>query len=377
MHVLNTRSSREEANTAIGYFNQAVEQNPADPLAYAGLALAYATLGHGFDPPDDAWPRARAAAERALRLDSTLAEAWAALADYKCYSERDWFGAERAFRRADELNPSLAMNHYHYAWYLALFGRVDEAVAEHERARELDPLTPLHTTWLPALHWFSGDYERALPEARENVKRYVSGHVAHFVLGETAARLKLYDEAIAAHEQLARVRPSWSSALGQTYARAGRTEDALRILRQMEAQPPSSWNAYGLALVNAEFGNWDETFRWLEYEPSHAWLAWVAASQYADLWEPYRDDPRYQALMRRMNLRYGPDDGHPVPLPVVAPPLQGTVGTARTEDCDGGAVLARLDLHTTRAGAPATRAGGRRSPRGAACGTRAGGNRRP
>ncbi len=323
MHVLNNRRTREDANTAIDYFNQAVEQNPADPLAYAGLALAYATLGHGFDPPDDAWPRARAAAERAIRLDSTLAEGWAALADYKTYSERDWAGAERAFRRADELNPSLAMNHYHYAWYLVLFGRVDEAVVEHERARELDPLTPLHTTWLPALHWFSGDYERALPQARENVTRYDPGVTAHFVLGETAARLGLYEEAIAAHEQLATVRPTWSEPLGRTYARAGRTEDARRILRQIEAQPPSSWNAYSLALLNAELGNLDEAFRWLEYDPPHAWLAWVVSSQNTYLWKPYQEDPRYQALLRRMNLRYEPGNEHPVPLPVVPPPLSG------------------------------------------------------
>jgi serine/threonine-protein kinase len=327
MHILNNRTTREDANAAIAHFNEAVEQNPADPLAYAGLALAYVTLGHGFDPPDDAWPRARAAAERALRLDSTLAEAWAALADYKSYGERDWEGAERAFRRANELNPSLAMNHYHYAWYLALFGRVEEALAEHRRAQELDPLTPLHTTWLPAVYWFSEDYERALPLARENMERYDPGVIPHFVLGETLARMGLFDEAIATHEQLAAVFPPWSSAVGQTYARVGRIDDAQRILQEIEALPPSGWNAFGLALINAQLGNRDEALRWLEYEPAHAWLAWITTSQYPDLWEPHKDDPRYQALMRRMNLRFGPGDRVPTPLPVVAPPLAGTEAT--------------------------------------------------
>jgi serine/threonine-protein kinase len=326
MHVLNNRRTREDANVAIDYFNQALEQNPADPLAYAGLALAYVTLGHGFDPPDDAWPRARAAAERALRLDSTLAEAWAALADYKSYGERDWEGAERAFRRANELNPSLAMNHYHYAWYLALFGRVEEALEEHRRAQELDPLTPLHTTWLPAVYWFSGDYERALPLARENVERYDPGIIAHYVLGETLARIGRYDEAIATHEKLADIFPRWSFPLALTYVRAGRTEDARRILEQYEAQPPSSWVANGLARMHAALGNRDEALRWLEYEPAHGWVAWNVA------WGPeflaYRDDPRFTAVVRRMNLRLVPGERAPVALPVAAPPLSGAAETA-------------------------------------------------
>ena len=322
MHVLNTRQTREDANVAIGYFNQALEQNPADPLAYAGLALAYVTLGHGFDPPDDAWPRARAAAERALRLDSTLAEAWAALADYKSYGERDWEGAERAFQRANELNPSLAMNHYHYAWYLVLFGRVDEALAEHRRAQELDPLTPLHTTWLPAVYWFSEDYERALPLARENVERYDPGIIAHYVLGETLARMGRYEEAIPVHEKLASIFPSWSYPLALTYARAGRTEDARQILEQYEAQPPSSWVANGLALMHAALGNRHEALHWLEYEPAHGWVAWTVA--WGPAFAPYRDDPRFQAIARKMNLQLVPGQRAPVALPVTAPPLSGT-----------------------------------------------------
>ncbi len=329
MHQLNNRRTREDTDKAIGYFNQAVEQNPADPLAYAGLALAYATLGHGYDPPLDAWPRARAAAERALRLDSMLAEAWAALADYKSYSERDWAGAEQAFRRANELNPSLAMNHYHYAWYLALFGRVDEAVAEHRRAQELDPLTPLHTVWIPALYWFSGDNERALAEARTTAEQYPQSRVAHFVLGQSAGRLGLYDEAIAAHEKMVTFSMAYIPYLGHTYALAGRGEDALRIVRELEAQPPTPWNAKGLALIHAALGNRDEALRWLTYEQHHAWLAWSATSMYEDQWETYRDDPRYQALMRRMNLRYGPGDEDPVPLPPVPAAFPAPEGGTR------------------------------------------------
>jgi len=235
-------------------------------------------------------------------------------------------GTDLLMGRANELNPSLAMNHYHYAWYLCLFRRAEEALVEHRRAHELDPLTPLHTTWLPAVYWFSEhpDYEEALSLARENVERYIPGVTAHYVLGETLAMMGQYEEAIAVHEELARIFPAWSAPLGETYARAGRIEDARRVLEDLEARPPSSFNANGLASLHAVLGNRDEALYWLEYEPAHAWVAWGVASESFDA---FRGDPRFEAVMRRMNLQMVPGDRVPTPLPVIAPPLAGTEDT--------------------------------------------------
>jgi len=298
MYHLN-KSTAEDFEKALTYFHEAVEKNPADPLAYAGLAFGYITLGHGPAPPPGAWPRARAAAERAVRLDSGLAEAWAALADIRTYYEWDWEGAERAFQRANELNPSLPMNHYHYAWYLALFGRTDEAIAEHKRAQELDPLTPLHTVWIPGLYLYMGQYDKALVEARHTAEQYRNNATGLFVLGTSAAQMGEYDEAIAAHEKMVAINPVWKFALGRTYALAGRTDDALRILTELEAQPPTSWGAIGLADLHTALGNKDEAFRWLMYDPPHAWLPW---SRTNPALEPLRNDPRFHDLLRRMNL---------------------------------------------------------------------------
>ena len=326
MHVLNRSPTEEGLDSAIVYFEQAVDQNPADPLAYAGLALAYTTIGHGVNPPDDVWPRARAAAGRAIRLDSTLAEGWAALATIKTYTDSDWEGAEQAFRRANELNPSLAMNHYHYAWYLALFGRTEEALVEHRRAQELDPLTPLHTLWIPAVYVYSEapDTVRALAEARRNVERYPDHALAWSQLAGWARRAGLLDEAQAAEERRLALDPGDELDLAQRHWQAGRREEALRIVEKFEALPPNAWNAMRLAGAYRQLGNQDKALHWLAYEPHHAWVAWRVGWGWR---REYEDDPRYQAIRRRMNLQHVPGERAPRPLPVEARPLAGTEDT--------------------------------------------------
>ena len=294
-----TRATPEDFQQALGYFDGALEQNPADPLAYTGVAFAYITLGHGPNPPPDAWPRARAAAERAVRLDSTLPEAWAALADIRTYYEWDWAGAEEAFERANQLNPSLPLNHYHHAWYLALFGRSDEAVAEHKRARELDPLTPLFTVWLPGLHLYLGQTKQALAAAQENIERYPDHPIALLVLGRSAAESGKYDEAIAAHEKMASLNPFLKGGLGHTYAVSGRLNDARQILREIEAEPPSPWRAWTLADLYTALGEYDRAIESLYYRPPHAFIPWSGRKPTL---APLRDDPRFKALLRQMNL---------------------------------------------------------------------------
>jgi TolB-like protein len=321
MDVLHNATTPQQFDSALAFFRQAVEQNPADALAWAGLADCYVTLGHDLGVADpDVWPNARAAAERAIRLDSTSAEGWAALADYQSYRGRDWEAAERAFRKANELNPSLAWNHYHYSWYLALFGRVEEAVAEHEKAKALDPLTSYHTTWLPGLYWFSGEFERAYADAEDLVAgSYSDDVVANLVLAGSAAYAGLHDEAIATYEKLVAWDPFFLVNLGQAYALAGRRAEALRIAREVEARSAPEdpyeplWNAEGLFLLHTALGNREEALGWLEYEPNSFSLPWVWAYPPADA---LRDDPRFLAVFQRMNLTFEAGRRAPIPIPV-------------------------------------------------------------
>jgi TolB-like protein/class 3 adenylate cyclase/Tfp pilus assembly protein PilF len=298
MFYLN-KADPEGKQKGLAYLHEAVEKNPADALAYAGLALGYATLGHDFDPPPDAWSMARAAAERAVKLDPDLAEAHQALADVKTYWEWDWDGAEREFRRANELNPNLAMNHYHYAWYLDLFGRDKEAIAEHERAKELDPLTPAMTAWLGQLYLKVGRYEDAIAEARESLDLVPDFPIGLLVLGNAYLEKGMYAEAVAVHEELAEKYPPGRWWIGSTYAKVGRRDAARRILTELKRETVTAWTALQRAHLHAALDEKDEAFRWLAYEPHHAFLPWVRVNPNL---EPLHDDPRFLDLLDRMGL---------------------------------------------------------------------------
>lgn len=271
------------------------------------------TLGHNslVNAPE-VWSLGRSAALRAIRLDSLSAEGWAALANYETYWGRDWAAAERAFRRADELNPSMAYNHYHYAWYLTLFGRVEEAVKEHRRAAQLDPLTPFHTVWLPAVYFGSRDFQTAYEEAKKLVEgAYADDFTAVRVFARSAAYSGHYDEAIAAAWKANELR-GVIGMLALTHAAAGRTQEARRFAEELEQRPMNASRAKSLVEIYATLGDREKTLQWLAWEPPMFSLPWLFNLPPMDA---FRDEPEVQALFRRMNLGLEPGRIAPVPLP--------------------------------------------------------------
>jgi len=290
----------EGTEKGLDYLRQAIEKDPADPLAYAGLARGYSIVGHGPAPSPEALPRAKAAALKALELDETLAEAHAVLAEVKLYYDWDWAGAEQGFQHALELNANLATAHAHYAWYLVLLGRLDEALTEMKRAQELDPLAPIYSAWLGQQYWYAGQYDEAIDEARKSLELDSDFAVGLYALGSIYAAKGMYEEAIVAHQKAGAVDPDLGWLLGHTYAMAGRRDEALNVLAEL-GEEYQQRNAWGVAEIYAALGEKDEALRWLEaaYEYRHNWIPWMGRNPN---YEPLRDDPRFGDLLRRMNL---------------------------------------------------------------------------
>ena len=289
----------EGYKNALAYLHQAVEKDPTFSLAYASLALVYNSIGHSPMATPDSFPRAIAAARSALRLDETMVLGHSAMAVIKLYHEWDWDGAEQSFQRALELNPSEAMAHYHYAWYLALFGRLDEAIFEHKRARELDPLNPLHTAYLGLLYLMKGQDKEAIEEAQKSLELNPDFATGLSVLGRAYVEKGMYEEAIAAHQKLVEVEPLRRGDLGRTYALAGQRDEARKMLAELEKRKATPFVAFELAILYTALGEKDEAFRWLNYEHPHAFFPWFRV---LPEFVPLRDEPRFKDLLVRLNL---------------------------------------------------------------------------
>lgn len=276
----------------------AVENDPSSALAWAGLAHAYSELGHSPFPEEGAYPRAKAAADRALELDPDLAEAHLAVAMYKMYYEWNFSAAEDALERAISINPSLVSAHYHLAWLLELYGRDDEAIRVGELTKTLDPLSPFYSGWLAEQYRQAGLYEKAIAEAQATLRLRNNYPVGLKVLGQVYLELGRVDEAIELHEKLRR-NYYWSFVLATTLGNAGRSDEALAILRKYEKNERA---ALVKVLIYASVGDHDSAYRYLLdcKDLKIPWYPWLVK------WFPQtrgmREDPRVQALAAEIGL---------------------------------------------------------------------------
>jgi len=294
------KGSRRGYRRAIEIFTEAVENDPTSALAYAGLAIGYAQLGHSPFPVAGAYPRAKEAAQRALEYDPDLAEAYLALGMYKIYYEWDFAGGEEAFLRALELNPSLVDAHYHYAWLLELLLRDEEAIEYGEYTKELNPLSPFYTSWLADQYRDAGMYEQAIEEAQTTLELNPNYPIAWLALGQTYLDMGRVDEAIEAHENLRNNR-FWGFFLAATLATAGRDEDAAAVLKFVEERDN---NPFTLALIYGGLGDREESMKWLQAarDQKIPWFPWLVT------WFPQtkflHDDPHMQQFAAELGIEF-------------------------------------------------------------------------
>jgi serine/threonine-protein kinase len=290
---------------AIGFFEQALEIDPTYGAAYSGLADSYLQLGYGsYLSPDEAFPKVRRAATRALELDSTLAEPHASLGFYNLYYEWDWAAADREFRMALALNPNYATAHEWYGLFLTAMGRLDEAESHAARAIELDPLSvPVASTagWVA---YYAGKHDEAERRLRAALAMDSLYPLAHLYLGRVYQARGRFTEAVAEYERVGPLQ-DWVPTLagmGSVEAEMGRRRDARQILALLDSLARKRYvTAYGVALVYTALGDKDKAFAYLDKgvrERTH-WLVWLRRDF---RWAPLRDDPRFEEVAHRVGL---------------------------------------------------------------------------
>ncbi|MFQ5651915.1 MAG: tetratricopeptide repeat protein [bacterium] len=223
---------------ALEYFEEALDIDPGYAAAYAGLADCYYGLSNIYLPPEQAMPKARAAAKRALEIDNSLAEAHATLAVVRAFYDWDWVAADREFKRAIELNPNYASAHHLYGIYLVANGRFDEAKIELDRAHQLDPLSLSIEVTAVWPDYFGRHYEQAARKVRKTIAMEPDFPPAHLVLGASYKQIGEFTRAIAEQEKAYELNRSSEGLgyLGHTYALAGMRDKAQKAREKLQAR---------------------------------------------------------------------------------------------------------------------------------------------
>jgi TolB-like protein/Tfp pilus assembly protein PilF len=299
------KRSGDNIPKAIAFYEQAIARDPNYALAYAGLAEAYAILpGYTATASQDAYPKAKAAAVKALQLDDKLAEAHTALAMILCVGDLDMAGSTSEFQRAIALNPNYATAHH---WYgngpLLALGRFEEAIAEGKRAVELDPFSPIINADLGMDLFCARRYDQAIAQLRKTLEIDPTFYYAHYFLGMALQLKGDLPAAIAEYTQAQQLSDDlWVLVLlASAKAQSGDKDAAVRLLAELEElsqhrHVPSYWRTF----LYLSLGNRDEAVRWLEQgiaDHDGVTIGMISIDPWLD---PLHGDPRFDVLVQKV-----------------------------------------------------------------------------
>ena len=289
------------------FFESALAEDADCALAYSGLADTYTLMaGYGLAPPCEMWPKAKAAALKAIAANPELPEPHAALGSVLTFYDRNWAEAEMEFRKALELRPQFAEAHLRYGFYFMATGRLEQALRRARTAHQLDPLSAATTAAETMVLTYMGRCEAAIRRCKEALEMHPYFIELRYVLGMAYQRLGKFDEAIAAFEAGATIsgrEPLFLCWLGAAYADAGRRDQALGILeelkqREKEGGPPLH---LPFAVVHTALGHKDAAFERL-FQAADAFDGLVCYIQIVPTYDSLRDDSRYLELLTRLGM---------------------------------------------------------------------------
>jgi len=289
---------------AIQHFQEAIARDPAYPPPYAGLADCFSALNaFGLVPATEGCVKAKELALKALEIDHGSAEAHTSLA-YASMYHYDFATAEREFERAIELNPRYRPAHQVFGWYLCIMDRYEEAYAELQRAIRLDPVFSLSNAFLGIVYFYARRYDRAIEQCQKTLALDPNSGPAQAFLGWAYSRKSLYEPAISTLRKACDLWPGSTpiGMLGEAYAAAGRTDEACRVLEQLDQLSKQRYvSPYVVARIHLTLGEEDKAFEWLEiaYQQRAEWMVLLKVDPCLD---GLRSDPRFQDLLRRMNF---------------------------------------------------------------------------
>jgi TolB-like protein/Tfp pilus assembly protein PilF len=299
------KRTANDLKKSIEYFEQAIAADPNYALAYAGIADAYVWLpGYTAGTPQDCYPKAKAAATKALQLDDTLAEAHTTLALAIWLYDFDASQAIREFQRAIELNPNYAIAHQQYGNNtLSALGRFDDAIVEGKRAVELDPLSLVINTDMGSDYYYARRYDEAIAELHKTLEMDPGFYIAHLVLGQVLDAKGARDAAIVECEKARALNddPSVLGVLARAHGLSGNKMEAEKILDHLKKLSKERYvSAYSFALVYLGLGDKEEALRWLEQSYQDRAGSDIGFIRVDPLLDPLRGDPRFEALTEKI-----------------------------------------------------------------------------
>ena len=300
------RRTQAGIKEGIGYFEQAIAEDPSYALAYSGLADSYALdLDYRGAPVFEGMERAKSEARKAIQLDERLAEAHTSLGWVTFIYDWDWAGAEREFRRAIELNPRYSTARQWHSWFLAAMGRFDEALTQGRTAIDLDPASVSIRRSMGWLQYYARQYDGALDHLRRALAMNPTSEETHRLLGLVYLQQGQHDEATAAFKEALSNSENDALAfagLGHVAARRGRPEEARAVLGELDQRAKTRYvSPVAQAGLYVTLGERDSAFDWLEkaYQDRRGWLAYLKIEPMLD---GLRADSRFHRLVERMRL---------------------------------------------------------------------------